>query len=155
YGSKMVESVTPQSSTFQPLPYRLEAGTPNIAAVIGFGAVLAWLQQYHHATLAHHTLTLANLTRQRLAQYPHCRVFSANDEHIVSFVFDNIENSDLCTLLSEQPIALHAAQHCAPPYLHFLHQYCTLRLSFAPFNNQQDIERLSDALDNALAILEE
>src|SRR5699024_10169383 len=113
YGSKMVESVTPQSSTFQPLPYRLEAGTPNIAAVIGFGAVLAWLQQYHHATLAHHTLTLANLTRQRLAQYPHCRVFSANDGHIVSFVFDNIENSDLSTLLSEQQIALSAGQHCA------------------------------------------
>ncbi|OZN49781.1 aminotransferase class V-fold PLP-dependent enzyme [Gallibacterium anatis] len=155
YGGKMVESVTPQSSTFQPLPYRLEAGTPNIAAVIGFGAVLAWLQQYHHATLAHHTLTLANLARQRLAQYPHCRVFSANDGHIVSFVFDNIENSDLSTLLSEQQIALRAGQHCAQPYLHFLHQYGTLRLSFAPYNNQQDIERFFAALDNALAILEE
>ncbi|WP_039163246.1 aminotransferase class V-fold PLP-dependent enzyme [Gallibacterium anatis] len=155
YGGKMVESVTPQSSTFQPLPYRLEAGTPNIAAVIGFGAVLAWLQQYHHATLAHHTLTLANLARLRLAQYPHCRVFSANDGHIVSFVFDNIENSDLSTLLSEQQIALRAGQHCAQPYLHFLHQYGTLRLSFAPYNNQQDIERFFAALDNALAILEE
>ncbi|MFU2081197.1 aminotransferase class V-fold PLP-dependent enzyme [Gallibacterium anatis] len=155
YGGKMVENVTLQHSTFQPLPYRLEAGTPNIAAVIGFGAVLAWLQQYHHATLAHHTLTLANLARLRLAQYPHCRVFSANDGHIVSFVFDNIENSDLSTLLSEQQIALRTGQHCAQPYLHFLHQYGTLRLSFAPYNNQQDIERFFDALNNALAILEE
>lgn len=155
FGGKMVQQVTPQQTTFQELPYRLEAGTPNIAAVIGFGAVLKWLQQYSFSQLMHHTQQLAQQFRQQFMQYPQCQLFSTPHSHIISFTFQQIENSDLATLLSEQQIALRTGQHCAQPYLDFLQQRGTLRLSLAPYNNQQDLIRFFQALDNALALLEE
>ncbi|OBW92312.1 aminotransferase class V-fold PLP-dependent enzyme [Gallibacterium salpingitidis] len=155
FGGKMVQQVTNQQTTFQELPYRLEAGTPNIAAVIGFGAVLQWLQQYDFAQLMAYTQQLAQQFRQRLTQYANCQIFSDIDSHIISFVFQHIDNSDLATLLSEQQIALRTGQHCAQPYLHFLQQRGTLRISLAPYNHQQDLNLFFNALDNALAILED
>ncbi|MFC0308539.1 aminotransferase class V-fold PLP-dependent enzyme [Gallibacterium trehalosifermentans] len=155
FGGKMVQQVTDQYSTFQELPYRLEAGTPNIAAVIGFGAVLQWLQQYDFHQLMQHTQQLAEQCRQRLSQYYGCKLFSASESHIISFIFTDIDNSDLATLLSEQQIALRTGQHCAQPYLHFLQQRGTLRLSLAPYNNQHDLNLFFHALNNALTLLEE
>ncbi|MFC0322986.1 aminotransferase class V-fold PLP-dependent enzyme [Gallibacterium melopsittaci] len=155
FGGKMVQQVTHQHASFQQLPYRLEAGTPNIAAVIGFGAVLHWLQQYDFHQLMQHTQQLAQQFRQRLSQYRSCKLFSSPDSHIISFIFADIDNSDLATLLSEQQIALRTGQHCAQPYLQFLQQRGTLRLSLAPYNNQQDLNLFFKALDNALALLED
>lgn len=155
FGGKMVKQVTQQQTTLQELPYRLEAGTPNIAAVIGFGTVLQWLQQYDFSQLMAYTQQLAQQFRYRFAQYPNCQLFSDPHSHIISFTFTGIDNSDLATLLSEQQIALRTGQHCAQPYLHFLQQRSTLRLSLAPYNHQQDFTRFFQALDNALALLEE
>lgn len=155
FGGKMVDRVTNEEITFAPLPYRLEAGTPNIAAVIGFNATLNWLSQWDFVAGAQHAQSLAKTTHTRLRAYPHCRLFSPPDSTIISFTFDGISNFDLATLLSEQQIALRVGEHCAQPYLAHLNQRGTLRLSFAPYNCAQDVARFFAALDRALEILTE
>ncbi|MGR3808119.1 cysteine desulfurase [Pasteurella testudinis] len=154
YGGKMVERVSKQAISFSPLPYRLEAGTPNIAAVIGFGAVLNWLKTQNLIQAEQHAVTLAEQVKVRLRRYDNVRLFnSPQPSSVVCFVFDDIAVSDLNTLLSEQGIALRAGEHCAQPYLTRLGQKSTLRLSFAPYNTAAEVEQFFAALDNALALL--
>ncbi|OOS00078.1 cysteine desulfurase [Canicola haemoglobinophilus] len=154
FGGKMVERVSKQETSFAPLPYRLESGTPNIAGVIGFSAVLNWLSQWNIAQGEKFAVQLAEQTKVQLQNYPNCRLFtSPQPSTIVSFIFTGIATSDIATLLAEQQIALRSGEHCAQPYLQRLGQSSILRLSFAPYNNQQDIEQFFNALDKTLELL--
>lgn len=154
YGGKMISKVSKEQITFSGLPYRLEAGTPNIAAVIGFNAVLAWLSQWDIAEMESSAVHLAEITRQRLSQYEKCKLFnSPQPSSVVSFVFEDINASDLATLLAEQQIALRVGEHCAQPYLARLGQTATLRLSFAPYNVASEVETFFNALDKSLELL--
>ena len=156
YGGKMIERVSAQQIIFAPLPYRLEAGTPNIAAVIGFNAVLEWLQEWDFTAAEQHAVALAEQVKVRLKNYPFCRLFnSPQPSSIVCFVFEGIACADLATLLAEQNIALRTGVHCAQPYLARLQQSATLRLSFAPYNLQTEVDAFFTALDKSLALLTE
>ncbi|MFZ7265703.1 aminotransferase class V-fold PLP-dependent enzyme [Avibacterium avium] len=155
FGGKMVQKVSAQQTEFAELPYKLEAGTPNIAGVIGFNAVLEWLEKWDNNGAHQYVTQLSKKIIARLQQYAACQLFTYGDHSpIISFLFKHIDLSDLATLLSEQNIALRAGEHCAQPYLARLGQRGTLRLSLAPYNNEQDIEHFFNALDNALALLD-
>ncbi|MCW9732010.1 cysteine desulfurase [Avibacterium sp. 20-15] len=155
FGGKMVQNVSPQHTEFAELPYKLEAGTPNIAGVIGFNAVLEWLEKWDKNAVHQYVAQLSEKIIARLQQYPTCQLFAYHDHSpIISFLFKHIDLSDLATLLAEQNIALRAGEHCAQPYLASLGQRGTLRLSLAPYNNEQDIEHFFNALDKALALLD-
>lgn len=154
YGGKMVDVVSPEKITFSSLPYRLEAGTPNIAGVIGFNAVLEWLAQYDLQELEQHSVSLAEQTKKFLQNDPHLRLFnSPQPSSVVCFVLDDIPTSDLATLLSEQHIALRSGQHCAQPYLQRLNQHATLRLSFAPYNSPDDVNAFCYAFQKSIELL--
>ena len=91
----------------------------------------------------------------RLKSYENCRLFnSPQPSTVVCFIFDDIDCSDLSTLLSEQNIALRVGEHCAQPYLARLGERTTLRLSFAHYNTQEDVETFFTALDKALDLLQ-
>lgn len=155
FGGKMVDRVSAENITFADLPYRLEAGTPNIAGVIGFNAVLDWLQQWDFDAAEAHAVALAEAVKVRLKSYANCRLFnSPQPSSVVCFVFDGIDCADLSTLLSEQQIALRVGEHCAQPYLARLGQRTTLRLSFAPYNTPEDVDAFFIALDKALDLLQ-
>ena len=154
YGGKMISKVSKEQITFSALPYRLEAGTPNIAAVIGFHAVLAWLSQWDIAEMESSAVHLAEITRRGLSHYEKCKLFnSPQPSSVVSFIFEDINASDLATLLAEQQIALRVGEHCAQPYLARLGQTATLRLSFAPYNVASEVETFFNALDKSLELL--
>ena len=154
YGGKMISKVSKQQITFAELPYRFEAGTPNIAAVIGFNAVLEWLSQWDISEMEENAVRLAEMTRQRLSSYQQCKLFnSPQPSSVVSFVFEDINAFDLATLLAEQNIALRVGEHCAQPYLARLGQAAILRLSFAPYNIASDVEAFFYALDKSLELL--
>ena len=154
YGGKMISKVSKEQITFSALPYRLEAGTPNIAAVIGFNAVLAWLSQWDIAEMESSAVHLAEITRRGLSHYEKCKLFnSPQPSSVVSFIFEDINASDLATLLAEQQIALRVGEHCAQPYLARLGQTATLRLSFAPYNVASEVETFFNALDKSLELL--
>lgn len=155
YGGKMVDFVSKERIHFADLPYRLEAGTPNIAGVIGFNAVLEWLEKWDIEQGEQHAVQLAEQAKVRLKNYPNCRLFeSPQPSSVVSFVFEKIATSDIATLLAEQQIALRTGVHCAMPYLARLGVASTLRLSFAPYNTQAELERFFTALDNTLDLLQ-
>ncbi|MBE2894198.1 aminotransferase class V-fold PLP-dependent enzyme [Spirabiliibacterium falconis] len=154
FGGKMVQHVSERAVSFAPLPYRLEAGTPNIAAVIAFGDVLAWLATWDIERLQRDTVTLAQYCYTALSQMAGCRLFSASPvESLFSFAFDGIASIDLALLLQEHGIVLRTGQHCAQPYLHALGEQSLLRLSFAPYNNTDDIEQFLTTLSLSLDLL--
>ncbi|ELY6244951.1 cysteine desulfurase CsdA [Cronobacter universalis] len=152
-GGKMVTEVSFEGFKTQPAPYRFEAGTPNVAGVIGLSAALAWLEDIDLAKAESYSRGLATLAEAELAKRPGFRSFRCQDSSLLAFDFAGVHHSDLVTLLAESGIALRAGQHCAQPLLAALGVSGTLRASFAPYNTQGDVEALIAAIDRALDIL--
>ncbi|EPW7976432.1 cysteine desulfurase CsdA [Cronobacter turicensis] len=152
-GGKMVTEVTFDGFKTQPVPYRFEAGTPNVAGVTGLSAALAWLENIDLAKAESYSRGLATLAEAELAKRPGFRSFRCQDSSLLAFDFAGVHHSDLVTLLAESGIALRAGQHCAQPLLAALGVSGTLRASFAPYNTQGDVEALIAAIDRALDIL--
>ncbi|ELQ6062288.1 cysteine desulfurase CsdA [Cronobacter sakazakii] len=152
-GGKMVTEVSFDGFKTQPVPYRFEAGTPNVAGVIGLSAALAWLEDIDLVKAESYSRGLATLAEAELAKRPGFRSFRCQDSSLLAFDFAGVHHSDLVTLLAESGIALRAGQHCAQPLLAALGVSGTLRASFAPYNTQGDVEALIAAIDRALDIL--
>ncbi|HKS34299.1 MAG TPA: cysteine desulfurase CsdA [Enterobacteriaceae bacterium] len=154
-GGKMITEVTFDGFKTQPVPYRLEAGTPNVAGVIGLSAALEWLEETDIAQAESYSRSLATLAEEELAKRPGFRSFRCQDSSLLAFDFAGIHHSDMATLLAEYGIALRAGQHCAQPLLAALGVSGTLRASFAPYNTRADVTALIEAVDRALALLED
>lgn len=154
-GGKMLTQATMQSFVAQHVPQRFEAGTPNIAGVLGFAAALEWLSNFDLQQAEHYCQNLATLAEQQLARLPGFRSFRANNASLLSFDFAGVHHSDIIALLAEQGIALRAGQHCAQPLMQALGVSGTLRASFAPYNTPQDVERLVAGVTYALDLLGE
>ncbi|EOC1425016.1 cysteine desulfurase CsdA [Cronobacter dublinensis] len=152
-GGKMVTEVSFDGFKTQPVPYRFEAGTPNVAGVIGLSAALAWLEEIDLEQAERYSRGLATLTEAQLSMRPGFRSFRCQDSSVLAFDFAGVHHSDLVTLLAGSGIALRAGQHCAQPLLAALGVSGTLRASFAPYNTQRDVEALIAAIDRALDIL--
>ena len=152
-GGKMITEVTFDGFKTQPVPYRLEAGTPNVAGVIGLSAALEWLEETDISQAESYSRSLATLAEEELAKRPGFRSFRCQDSSLLAFGFAGIHHSDMATLLAEYGIALRAGQHCAQPLLAALGVNGTLRASFAPYNTRDDVTALIDAVDRALSLL--
>lgn len=154
-GGKMITEVTFEGFKTQPVPYLLEAGTPNVAGVIGLSAALEWLEDIDIVQAESWSRSLATLAEDELAKRPGFRSFRCQDSSLLAFDFAGVHHSDMVTLLAESGIALRAGQHCAQPLLAALGVKGTLRASFAPYNTQDDVYALVSAIDNALELLVE
>ena len=152
-GGKMITEVSFDGFKTQPVPYRLEAGTPNVAGVIGLSAALEWLEYMDMAQAENYSRGLATLAEDALAKRPGFRSFRCQDSSLLAFDFAGVHHSDMVTLLAEYGIALRAGQHCAQPLLAALGVSGTLRASFAPYNTKSDVDALVNAIDRALEIL--
>ena len=152
-GGKMISEVSFDGFTTQPAPWKLEAGTPNVAGVIGLSAALEWLADVDVAQAENWSRGLATLAEDALAKRPGFRSFRCQDSSLLAFDFAGVHHSDMVTLLAEYGIELSAGQHCAQPLLAELGVSGTLRASFAPYNTQSDVEALVAAVDRALEIL--
>ncbi|MGC1043706.1 cysteine desulfurase CsdA [Pantoea agglomerans] len=154
-GGKMITDVDFNGFTPQPVPWRFEAGTPNVAGVVGLSAALSWLAQYDLPEAERWSQHLATLAEEQLAELPGFRSFRCSNASLLAFEFADLHHSDLVTLLAEQGIALRAGQHCAQPLLAALGVSGTLRASFAPYNNLQDVDALVGAMKSAISLLSE
>lgn len=152
-GGKMISEVTFSGFTPQPVPYRLEAGTPNVAGVIALSAVLEWLVDIDLQQAESWSRSLATLAEEELTKRPGFRSFRCQGSSLLAFDFEGIHHGDMVTLLAEYGIALRAGQHCAQPLLDALGVKGTLRASFAPYNTQDDVYALVNAVDRALELL--
>lgn len=154
FGGKMLEQLTHDSFTPAKLPYRLEAGTPNIAGIIAFGQTLEWLNRWDFATLNQGLYCLAEQLHKRLKNVENLQIFGNGQiTPTVSFKIHGCHHADLAAILAEQQIALRVGEHCAKPYLRHLNESGTLRISLAHYNNEADLDRFFEALAFALNLL--
>ncbi|MEI7344846.1 cysteine desulfurase CsdA [Dickeya chrysanthemi] len=152
-GGKMMTTVSFDGFTPQAIPQRFEAGTPHIAGVIGLAAAIDWWRQQDSRAADRHSVALASDAEQQLSRLPGFRSFRAPGSSLLSFTIDGVHHHDLVTLLAEDGIALRAGHHCAQPLMAALGVAGTLRASFAPYNQQQDVDQLVHSTQKALELL--
>lgn len=152
-GGKMLTQASFEGFTPQKPPHCFEAGTPNIAGVLGLAAALEWLGNQDMLAAERYSRDLADNAEQRLESLPGFRSFRCSGSSLLAFDITGIHHSDLVTLLAEQGIAVRAGQHCAQPLMAALGVSGTLRASFAPYNTQEDVDGLVTALINAIDLL--
>lgn len=152
-GGKMMSSVTFEGFTPQPVPWCFEAGTPNVAGVIGLSAALEWLSHIDVAAAERWSCELAAQAEKRLSALPGFRSYRASHSSLLAFDIKGIHHSDVVMLLAESGIAVRAGQHCAQPLLAAMGVGGTLRASFAPYNTIEDVDALVAAMTTALTLL--
>jgi cysteine desulfurase catalytic subunit CsdA len=153
-GGKMLKSVSFDDFIQEDIPYKFEAGTPNIAGIVGFDSVLEWLKSWDNKQTENYTKQLAYYAKSQLNQFAGIQFYSVDDSSIITFNINNIHHSDIAILLSEQNIAIRTGQLCAQPLMSKLGCHGVVRVSLMPYNNQQDVDKLISVLQNAIEILE-
>lgn len=153
-GGKMLTQASFDGFEAQSVPECFEAGTPNIAGVIGFGATLSWLNTQDIVQAEHYACSLAQLAYEKLATIPDFISYRAQNSSLLAFNIAGFHHSDIATLLSEQGVAIRSGQHCAQPLLDAIGVSGTLRASFAPYNQPDDVDKLYQSLIRALSLLE-
>lgn len=154
-GGEMIEHVTIEKSTWNVLPYRFEAGTPNVGGAIGLAAALDYLRGFDADAVSQHEANLVRQARSGLAQLPGLRLVGDASDHtaVVSFVTDLGHPQDIGTLLDQQGVAVRTGHHCTMPLMQALGLPGTVRASFALYNDETDVERLIASVDKALSFL--
>ncbi|GKX63553.1 cysteine sulfinate desulfinase [Pragia fontium] len=153
-GGKMLTQAS--FSGFQPqsVPECFEAGTPNIAGVIGLGAALSWLKTQDMVEAERYACALAQAAYDQLSSIRGFISYRAPGSSLLAFNIDGYHHSDIAALLSEQGVAIRSGQHCTQPLLDAMGVSGTLRASFAPYNQLADVDRLYESLTYALSLLE-
>lgn len=154
-GGEMIERVTLTESTYNALPYKFEAGTPNIAGVIGFGAAIDYIDALSWDEIRAHESGLLDLTERELKQMPGIRLVGEPTERAgaVSFLVEGSHPHDIGTLLDQQGIAVRTGHHCTMPLMERLGIPGTVRASFSLYNSEEDVDRFVSALRKALTFI--
>ncbi len=153
-GGDMILEVRFDGTTYNDLPYKFEAGTPNISGAIGLGAAVRYLDGIGMATIAEHDSELLRYMTQRLSEVPGVRLIGTakHKASVQSFLLDDIHPHDLGTIVDHQGVAIRTGHHCAMPVMDFFHIPGTARASLALYNNRDDVDRLVAALAKAKEI---
>lgn len=148
-GGEMISYVSFESTQYAPLPYKFEAGTPNIAGVIGLGAALDYLWSLDmDAIMAYEAHLLAYATKAIQSVNGYALVGTASEKvPIVSFVHGTIHAHDVATILDSEGIAIRSGHHCAMPLMNFLQVDATNRVSLSFYNTVQEIDACVNALE--------
>jgi cysteine desulfurase / selenocysteine lyase len=153
-GGEMILAVTFAKTTYNALPNKFEAGTPNISGTVGLGAAVTFLEGLDlPAARAHEDALLAHATAA-LCDIPGLRIIgtAADKASLVSFVVDGVHPHDLGTILDEDGIAVRTGHHCAMPVMEFFKLPATARASFAFYNTFDEIDRLKSGIERARKI---
>jgi len=150
-GGDMILTVTFEKTTYNALPHKFEAGTPNIAGVIGFGAAIDYLLDIGLERVAAYEHELLEYGTARLAAIPGLRLIgTARDKaSLLSFVLEGVHAHDLGTILDADGIAIRTGHHCAMPVMDFFGVPATARASLALYNTRTEIDRLAAGIERA------
>ena len=154
-GVDMIEKVTFEKTTYNSLPHKFEAGTPNIAGGIGLAAAVDYVSQFDPQQLAAHEQDLLDYATEKLLQVPGLRIFGTarHKASVISFLIDGQHPFDVGTLLDQQGIAVRTGHHCTQPLMDYYGIPGTIRASFAMYNNRSDVDALVSALNRAIEML--
>ena len=154
-GGEMIATVSYQDATWGELPNRLEAGTPNIAGVIGLAAALDWIQQYDAEEIRAHEQALLARATELAKQTEGLRIIgdAPNKIGVLSFVLEGAHPADIGFLLDKQGIAIRTGDHCAQPLMNRLNVPGTARASFTIYNTLDEVDQLFAGINKARMML--
>jgi len=143
-GGDMISSVTFEKTTYNRLPFKFEAGTPNIAGVIGLGAAVEYLRRIAVDRVAAHENHLLASATERISSLPGVRLIGTAQEKaaVLSFVLEGVHPHDIGTVLDQEGIAVRTGHHCAQPVMQFFGVPATARASFALYNTEEEVDAL-------------
>ncbi len=147
-GGDMILSVTFEKTTFNRIPHKFEAGTPDIAGAIGLGAALEYVARVGHDAIAAHERDLLAYATERVAAIPGARLIGTapGKASVVSFVLEGVHAHDIGTILDQEGIAIRAGHHCAQPVMRRFGVPATARASFALYNTRDEVDILVGGL---------
>ncbi len=153
-GGDMIEIVSFEGTTFAPVPQKFEAGTPDIASIIGFGAAIDYLEGIGMDAIAAYEHELLEYATERLEAVPGLRIIGRAKEKaaVLSFVLEDAHPHDIGTCLDGDGVAVRAGHHCAQPLMKRIGVPATARASLAFYNTREDVDRLADALVKTAAL---
>ncbi len=148
FGGDMIKAVSFEESTFAEAPRRLEAGTANIAGVIGLGHAIDFLNQFEKGKIRRHAEALGQIAQEKLLTINGLQIMGPQEQAkaVISFCMKSIHPHDIATFLDDAGIAIRAGHHCAQPLMAWLGVAATSRISFSLYNEASDIDRLIAAL---------
>lgn len=154
-GGEMIKEVRFEKTTYNELPFRLEAGTPHIAGGIGLGAAIQWLTQQDQALLAGQEEMLLQKATDIIQSFKSLRIIgtASSKASVVSFTSDLAHPSDIGTLLDQQGIAVRTGHHCCQPLMRRFQVPGTIRVSLAFYNTEEELDAFEKALGRVLNML--
>ena len=153
-GGGMIRTVTFEKTTYAPIPEKFEAGTPAIAANIGLGAAIDYLDSIDFQAAARYEHELLEYATERLAAIEGVRLIGTAraKASVLSFTMENVHPHDIGTILDQAGIAIRAGHHCAQPVMQFFDVPATARASFAFYNTREEVDVLADAVQKVIAV---
>jgi len=150
FGGEMIDFVYEQESTWTELPWKFEAGTPNIAGGIALGAAVDYLSEIGMDAIHEHEAELVRYVLPKLQEIEGLRIFGPSnpEQHtgVIAFNIEGLHPHDVATAMDMQGIAVRAGHHCAQPLLSYLDVQSTARASFYFYNTKEDADRLVEAI---------
>ncbi len=153
-GGEMILTVTLEETTYHTLPYKFEAGTPNITGAVGLGATIDYLAGIDFSAVAHQETELLDYATGRLLELPGSRVIGTGKHKagVLSFTLAGIHAHDIGTIVDREGVAIRTGHHCAMPVMEYFRIPATSRASFALYNNREDVDQLMGGLQQALEL---
>ncbi len=155
-GGEMISRVSFEEGTqFKELPYKFEAGTPNIGGAIGLGAAIRFLEETGVARIAEHEARLLAHATEQMGRVDGLTIVGQAEHKgpVVSFTLDGIHPNDIGTIIDHHGVAIRTGHHCAMPAMQFFGVSATARVSFAAYNLRAEIDYFIQSLDKARAML--
>ena len=156
-GGEMIKSVCFQESTYAELPYKFEAGTPNISGGIAFGYAIDYIQNIGMDFIAQHEHKLLEYATKQILSIGDITIYGASDiskkAGVISFNINGVHPYDVGTILDKMGIAVRTGHHCAQPIMEFYHIPGTVRVSFALYNTFEEVDILVEGLKKAKRML--
>ena len=150
FGGEMIDFVYEQSATWKELPWKFEAGTPNMAGAIGLAAAIDYLEAIGMDAIEHHEQDLIAYVFPKLQAIEGLKIYGSQDlakrSGVISFNLGNLHPHDLATALDYEGVAVRAGHHCAQPLIQYLGIPATARASFYLYNTKEDCDKLVEAL---------
>jgi cysteine desulfurase/selenocysteine lyase len=155
FGGEMIDQVYLDKTTFNVLPYKFEAGTPNVAGALGLEAALRYMESYGVENIRAYEDDLLALAMEELQKIDGLRIIgtAAEKTAVISFVVDGVHPYDLGTLLDKMGVAVRTGNHCAQPLVESFGLTGTVRMSLAMYNTKEEMSTFMGALQKALAML--
>jgi len=155
-GGDAIKEVTLEETIFNDLPWKFEAGTPNVGGVVGLGAAVDYLSKIGMKNIRTHSEQLTAYGLKRLNQVKSLKIYGPSDSNdrgsVFSFTIDGIHPHDLATALDQEGIAIRSGHHCAMPLHTRLGVTATARASFYLYNTEEEIDRLVEGIEKAKKI---